>query len=87
MADVGLTYKLLKTTTVSFNASNSIIPTLGGALQQSNSFGMALNHQINQLSNVGVYKSVFYNQWFISGSPICISNGRLVGVFFSVSQL
>ena len=52
VADVGLSYKLLKTTTVSFNAANSITPTLGGALQQSNSFGMALSHQINQLSDV-----------------------------------
>ena len=52
VADVGLSYRLLKTTSISFNAANSIIPTLGGALQQSNSFGASLSHEINSLSNV-----------------------------------
>ena len=52
VADVGLSYRLLKTTSISFNAANTIIPTLGGALQQSNSFGMGLSHEINSLSNV-----------------------------------
>jgi hypothetical protein len=52
VGDVGLSYRLLKTTSISFNAANSIIPTLGGALQQSFSFGGALNHEINSLSNV-----------------------------------
>ena len=54
VADVGLSYRLLKTTTISFNAANSITPTLGGALQQSNSFGASLSHQINSLSDVSV---------------------------------
>ena len=52
VGDVGLSYRLLKTTSVSFNAANSIIPTLGGALQQNFSFGGSLNHEINSLSNV-----------------------------------
>ena len=52
VGDVGLSYRLLKTTSISFNAANSIIPTLGGALQQNFSFGGALNHEINSLSNV-----------------------------------
>ena len=54
VADVGLSYRLLKTTTISFNAANSITPTLGGALQQANSFGASLSHQINSLSDVSV---------------------------------
>jgi hypothetical protein len=86
VADVGLTYKLLKTTTVSFNASNSISPTLGGALQQSNSFGMALNHQINQLSNLA-----FTSQFSITnGSSQAAQFASVTGgssEFFSASVI
>jgi hypothetical protein len=86
VADVGLAYKLLKTTTVSFNASNSIIPTLGGPLQQSNSFGMALNHQINQLSNV-----TFTSQFSITnGSSQAAQFASVTGgssEFFSASVI
>jgi hypothetical protein len=86
VADVGLAYKLLKTTTVSFNASNSITPTLGGALQQSNSFGMALNHQINQLSNLG-----FTSQFSITnGSSQAAQFASVTGgpsEFFSASVI
>ena len=86
VADVGLAYKLLKTTTISFNASNSITPTLGGALQQSNSFGMALNHQINQLSNVG-----FTSQFSITnGSSQAAQFASVTGgssEFFSASVI
>ena len=52
VGDIGLTYKLLKTTTISFNAAQSITPTINGSLQQAYTLGMALNHQINQLSNI-----------------------------------
>ena len=88
VADVGLTYRLLKTTSVSLNAAQSITPTLGGALQQSYSVGMALSHQINQLSNVAFTGSIFHDQFFISILSVYIGDWWLVvGLLFRVSQL
>ena len=57
IGNVGLTYRLLKDTSVSFNAVQAITPTFTGQLQQSSSLGMGLNHQINSLSNLSFFAS------------------------------
>jgi hypothetical protein len=57
IGDVGLTYRLLKDTSVSFNAAQAIVPTFTGQLQQSSTLGIILNRQINQLSNLSFFAS------------------------------
>jgi hypothetical protein len=49
---VGLTYRLLKTTSVSFTAGQALVPTTYGALQTISTVGLSLSHQINDLSNL-----------------------------------
>jgi len=51
-AYVGLTYRLLKTTSLSFTAGQSLVPTTYGALQTISTVGLGLSHQINELSNL-----------------------------------
>ena len=87
VADVGLTYRLLKTTAVSFNAANSIIPTLGGALQQSYSFGTSLSHEINSVSNISFAAQFVHDQCLVPSFPVCSGNRRIVGLCLSVGQL
>lgn len=50
IGDMVLTYRVLKKTTVSFNANQTITPTVVGALVQSTAFGADLAHTINQFS-------------------------------------
>jgi hypothetical protein len=57
IANVGLSYRLLKDTTVSFNAAQAITPTFTGQLQQSSSLGMSLSRQINKLSSLSFFAS------------------------------
>ena len=57
IGNVGLTYRLLKDTSVSFNAAQAITPMFTGQLQQSSSLGISLNRQINQLSNLSFFAS------------------------------
>jgi hypothetical protein len=57
IGDVGLTYRWLKDTTVSFNAAQAVVPLFTGQLQQSSSLGVNLNRQINQLSNLSFFAS------------------------------
>ena len=64
VGDVGLTYRLLKDTSVSLTAAQAIIPTFTGQLQQTESIGMSLIHTINQFSNL-----VFSTQYAQSSSP------------------
>ena len=58
VGDVGLTYRLLKDTSVSLTAAHAIIPLFTGQLQQTESIGMSLSHNINQFSNL-----VFFTQY------------------------
>jgi hypothetical protein len=55
IGNVGLSYRLLKDTGVSFTAAQAITPTFSGQLQQSFSLGIGLNRQINQLSNLSFF--------------------------------
>jgi hypothetical protein len=64
VGDVGLTYRLLKDTSVSLTAAHAIIPLFTGQLQQTESIGMSLSHNINQFSNL-----VFSTQYVQSSSP------------------
>ena len=57
IGNVGLSYRLLKDTSVSFNAAQAITPMFTGQLQQSSSLATSLNRQINQLSNLSFFAS------------------------------
>jgi hypothetical protein len=50
LGNVGLTYQLLKTTQISLTAAQSTAPTVLGSLQQSQTIGFNLTHNINNLS-------------------------------------
>ena len=50
--DVGLSYRLLKNTTASLNAAQSIIPLLTGQLQKSETVGLSVFHTINDYSSL-----------------------------------
>jgi hypothetical protein len=63
VGDVELTYRLLKDTSVSLTAAHAIIPLFTGQLQQTESIGMSLSHNINQFSNL-----VFLTQYAQSSS-------------------
>jgi hypothetical protein len=78
--DVGLSYRLLKDTSVYFNAAHAIIPLFTGQLQLSETLGAGFSHQVNQASTWSVFAS--YGQ---SSSPGQI--GQSVGAlsdFFSI---
>jgi hypothetical protein len=57
VGNIGLTYKLLKDTSVGFTAAQVITPTFTGQLQGIRSLGMGINHQINTLSNLSFFAS------------------------------
>jgi hypothetical protein len=50
--NAGLTYQLLKDTNLSLNAAKTIAPTSLGQLQQSETIGLTLKHDINHASNL-----------------------------------
>lgn len=52
--DVALSYRLLKTTTLSLTAAESIVPLFNGQLQKSDQVALTLSHQINRSSNLSV---------------------------------
>ena len=56
-ADVGLNYRLLKDTSVSFTAAHAIIPIFTGQLQLSETLGATLSHEVNQASSWSVFAS------------------------------
>ena len=80
VGDVGLTYRLLKDTSVSLTAAHAIMPLFTGQLQQTESIGMSLSHSINQFSNL-----VFSTQYAQSSSPGQIGQASTALDFFSAS--
>ena len=52
LANVGVTYKLLKSTTISFSAAESLEPTTLGPLQKISTAGGTLSYGINDVSNL-----------------------------------
>ena len=52
LADLTLSYQLLKTTSLSLTAAQAVVPTTFGQLQKSDSIGITLAHNINQLSRL-----------------------------------
>ena len=52
VGNIGAKYQLLKTTTVSFTAAQSVFPTILGNLQKSSTVGALITHDINPLSYV-----------------------------------
>lgn len=52
VANVGLKYQLLKTTSVSLTAAQTVAPTILGNLQKSDTVGVSLSHDINEFSNL-----------------------------------
>ena len=57
LGNAGLSYRLLKDTSVSFTASQAITPVFSGQLQLSRSLSTSLTHQINSLSNLSFFAS------------------------------
>jgi hypothetical protein len=80
VGDIGLTYKLFKTTNISLTAAQSIIPTFSGQLQQSSTIGLTLNHDINQLANLS-----FSTQYAQTSSPGQIGQTSTASDFFTAS--
>jgi hypothetical protein len=80
VGDVGLTYQLLKDTSVSLTAAQAIIPTFTGQLQQSESIGVSLSYTINQFSNL-----VFSTQYAQTSAPGQIGQASTASDFFSAS--
>jgi hypothetical protein len=78
--DVGLTYRLLKNTSVSLTAAQAIEPTFTGQLQQTESIGVSLSHTINQFSNLA-----FSTQYAQASSPGQIGQASTASDFFSAS--
>ena len=52
LADIALTYRLLKTTSVSLTAAEAIVPIFNGQLQKTDQIGLTLSHDVNRLSNL-----------------------------------
>jgi len=52
LADIVLTYQLLKTTKLSLIAAQAVVPLTTGALQKSDSVALILSHDINHWSNL-----------------------------------
>jgi len=52
LASAGFTYQLLKSTTVSLTAAQSIVPTTLGPLQKISTVGSTLNYTVNSWSNL-----------------------------------
>jgi hypothetical protein len=52
--DVALSYRLLKTTSVTLNASEVVVPLFTGQLQKSEQIGMTMSHAVNRLSNLSL---------------------------------
>ena len=52
VADIMLTYDLLKNVTVSLTAAQAVFPTIYGQLQKSDTVGLGINYNINHLSNL-----------------------------------
>jgi hypothetical protein len=52
VANIGLQYQLLKNTKVSLTAAQTVMPTVLGDLQKSDTVGVTLSHDINHFSNL-----------------------------------
>ena len=57
IGDAALTYKMLKNTTLSLTASQSIAPSIVGSLFKTDSLGINLNHNINASSTLSLSAS------------------------------
>ena len=80
VGNIGLTYKLMRDTNISLTAAEAIIPVLNGALQQSESIGLSLHHDINRLSNL-----TFSTQYSLASSPAQIGQTSTASDFFLAS--
>jgi hypothetical protein len=80
VGNIGLTYQLLKNTSVSLTAAQAIIPTFTGQLQQSESIGMSLSHTINQFASLS-----FFTSYAQASSPGQIGQASTASDFFSAS--
>jgi Putative beta-barrel porin 2 len=83
LADAALTYQLFKTTKVSLTAAQAVTPTAFGQMQKSDTIGLTLAHDINQLSNL----SFSANFSFVPAAPgNSVFNGQIGNSdFFSAS--
>ncbi len=70
LANVGVSYKLLKSTTISFSAGELLVPTTLGPLQKISTVGATLSYGINDVSNLS-FSTQFANiseDAFVGGS-------------------
>jgi hypothetical protein len=75
LANAGLTYQLLKTTQVTLTAAQSTSPTIFGSLQQSQTIGFNLAHNINSVSNVGLSAQLSVNTQSGNSSNLLSGSG------------
>src|SRR5262249_22438786 len=88
VGNIGLTYKLLKDTGVSFTAAQAITPTFTGQLQGTRSLGMGINRQINALSNLSFFASYTQSTSPNGIGPLPISSATTTSSdFFSAGVL
>jgi len=78
LADVALTYDLLKTTKVSITAAQAIAPVITGQLQKSDTVGLTVSHAVNSYSNLSFATQLTY----VPASPA----GNLFGSQSSASD-
>jgi hypothetical protein len=60
--NLGLSYRLTQTTTASLTVADTVFPTLTGQLQQSETIGASLNHQINELESISFFAQLAKTQ-------------------------
>jgi opacity protein-like surface antigen len=87
LGNIGLTYQLLKTTQVSLTAAQSTTPTILGSLQQSQTIGFNLVHNINSVSNLALSTQFSVNTQsgnasnLLAGSASSASGGSTSDLF------
>src|SRR5262249_34713756 len=85
LADIALTYQLLKTTNVSLTAAQAVVPLTTGALQKSDSIALILSHDINSRSNLSFAARFVHIPATASNSAFTGQSGT--SDFLSVSAL
>jgi hypothetical protein len=68
LANVSLTYDLLKSTKVTLTAAQSVAPLITGQLQKSDSVALALNYNINYFSNLSLTTQITHVPASTTGS-------------------
>jgi hypothetical protein len=84
LADIALTYQLLKTTTLSFTAAQAVTPLFNGQLQKTDQAALTLNYGINHWSNL-TFTGAFTFVPATTGNSIFGGQSNAESEFFSAS--